>query len=179
MSDEIDSEVLEINGTSVRVKYFHDGDREPPWEDDGHGPVRKTAKRHREYGDKRPGERPLNQPDRNEYQFYYDWQAAVKEARKDGWNTEPYDAPNRVLRAVQSDFDFLRGYLSDQWHYVGIEVQLLDQDGEPVGDADSCWGFETWKDYHKEAARDMATMLVSSNHEDLRTMTGRQLELTL
>lgn len=140
----------EIDGYTV--VYYYDQDADAPWaSSEGHGPVRKSTQTHRRYGqgDKKPGERPLNRPDRNEYQFYYDWKEACRLSRKDVWNTEPYDAPNRVQRAVQADFDFLRGYLNDAWCYVGI---VVSKGGDEV---DACWGFETNQEYHRAAAREM------------------------
>ena len=127
-----DGDILERNGRQFRVNILDDDDREPPWDrSDGHGPVRKVNRSHcSQDAGKHPGERPMNSPDRNEYQFFYDWQAACKQARAEGWNTEPYDAPNRIARAVQADFEFLSGWVNDQWRYrseerrVGKECRL-------------------------------------------------------
>lgn len=166
MSLAIDTDTFEIKGIDVQVEYFDDPDMDPPWEnDDGRGKVRKTNSRHRDGdSDKRPGERPLNQPDRHAYQFHYDWKEATQRARKDGWNTEPYDAPCRVQRAVEADFQFIRAYLRQDWEYVGIVVKILDDDGAVIAE-DSCLGFETHKDYHKESAKEMAEALVDSYFE--------------
>lgn len=173
MKYPINTETIEHLGVTVRIEYFHDADAGMPWENsDGHGPVRKTTHRHgvnwSTNGDKRPGERPMNYPDRNEYQFYYDWQAAMRIAKRDGWNAEPYDAPNKALRAVQADFDFLRSFLNEEWGYVGIVCTVLDAEGEETTDADSCWGFETFKDYHLTAGKELAESLAESVHETKR-----------
>lgn len=150
-----------IDGFNVR--YVYDTDADMPWENsEGHGPVRKTRTPHwHRYSGKKPGERPLNKPDRGEYQYYYDWQAATKAARVDGWNTVLYDAPNRVQRAVQADFDFLRGYLREDWCYVGVVIE--DKDGNEL---DSVFGVETFKDYHREHAREMVATLKASQTEE-------------
>lgn len=170
MEYPIHTETIEHLGITVRIEYFHDADHGLPWEEcDGHGPVRKSNHRHgvnwSTNGDKQPGERPLNCPDRNEYQFYYDWQTAMKIAKRDGWNAEPYDAPNKALRAVQADFDFLRSFLNEEWCYVGIVCTVLDAEGEETTDADSCWGFETFKDYHLTAGKELAELLAQSVHD--------------
>ena len=170
MEYPFNSETIEHMGVTVRIEYFHDSDSGFPWEnDEGCGPVRKSNHRHgvnwSTNGDKKPGERPLNCPDRNEYQFYYDWKEAMKIAKRDGWNAAPYDAPNRALRAVQADFDFIRGFLNDDWHYVGIVCTVLDSDGDETTDADSCWGFETFKDYHLAAGKELAESLAESVHK--------------
>lgn len=166
MKYPIQTETIEHLGVTVRIEYFYDSDTEPPWENaEGHGPVRKSNYRHGQHSsDKKPGERPLNCPDRNEYQFYYDWQEAIKIAKRDEWNAEPFDAPNKALRAVQADFNFIRGYLNDEWQYVGIVCTVLDADGDETMDSDSCWGFETFKDYHETAGREMAETLAENVH---------------
>lgn len=139
-----------IHGLTVR--YVYDENAEMPWEmSDGHGPVRYSAKPHTEQqSNKHPGERPLNQPTRNERQYYYNWAEACKLARVDGWHCEPYDAPNRIQRAVQADFDYLRAYLRGDWQYIGVII--TDKDGKHI---DSMWGIESFNDHHKEHAREM------------------------
>ena len=151
--------MMEIKGVEVCIEYLDDSDSDPPWDNsDGHGPVRisRTVNytgRHT----KRPGERPMNSPCRNQYQYLYDWQEACRLARKDGWNTEPYDAPNQVARAVQADFDFLRGWINDDWRYVGVRVTIPGTSFE-----DSLWGVETYKDYHETCAKEQAEELVTA-----------------
>jgi len=133
------------------AKLYYDTDSGMPWDDcDCHGPVRRSNYPHGSSGDKRPGERPLNSPDRHEYQFYYDWQAACKKAREEGWNAEPYDAPNQVARAVEADYQFLRAFLRQDWYYVGIVIE--DAHGRML---DSVWGVESYKDYHLTMAQEM------------------------
>jgi hypothetical protein len=168
MECPFNTETIEHMGVTVRIEYFYDGDS-TPFDDDGHGSVRKSNHRHgvnwSTNGDKKPGERPLNCPDHNEYQFYYDWQQAMKIAKRDGWNATPYDAPNRALRAVHADFDFLRGFLNDEWHYAGIVCTVLDSAGDETNEADSCWGFETLNNYHETAGKSLAESLAESVHE--------------
>ena len=133
-----DGDTFERHGLTFHVRLLVDDDREPPWQrEEGHGPVRQCRSR----DDKRPGERILAGDHRNGY-WLYDWQAACRLARKDGWNAEPYGAPNRIERSVQADFDYLRRWLDDQWCYIGVVVELVDADGETVGD-ESLWGIES------------------------------------
>ena len=136
------------------VEFVHDADADAPWENcDGHGTVRKSRNVHVEgRSDKKPGERPLNCPDRNEYQFYYDWQEATQIAKRDGWNNATFDAPNRVQRAVQADFDYLRGWIYSNWVYVGVIVK--DDQGNTLN---SLWGVETLSDYHVEVAQELVS----------------------
>lgn len=158
-------QIFEHKGLTFRVQYEDDVSADYPWESsDGHGPVRKSAHAHGNHGSKAPGERPMNHAGRNEYQFYYDWAAACKLARADGWNVEPYGAPNRIARAVQADFDFLSGYVNGQWGYVGVNVELIeeDEDGEyQVLDTESLWGVETFKDYHETVGYGLADELAT------------------
>lgn len=151
-------DTIELNGRRYGVKFEYDYDADAPWDGcDGHGAVRQSNRAHAEgRSDKRPGERPLNHAGRNEYQFYYNWQGACELARTDGWNAEPYDAPGRILRAVQADFDYLRGYVNQDWQYVGVIVTLLDENGEETGESDALWSVETYEDYHHTVAAELA-----------------------
>lgn len=148
-------DTITLNGNTYTVRTEPDFDAGYPWENScGHGPVRESPYPHSAYGNtKRPGERPLNSPGSRETQYYYDWQAACKLARLDGWNVAPYDAPNRIQRAVQDDFDYLRGYLAGNWEYIGVIVESED------GDTESCWGVESDGDYAESIARDLAEEL--------------------
>ena len=75
---------IERNGRTFKVTIDRD-DMGPPWEEhDGHGPVSDWTTR-----DKRPGEMVLHQDGRS--RRYYDFAGAVVLARKDGWDTEPYN----------------------------------------------------------------------------------------
>lgn len=152
-------DTIEIDCYTFRVEFSQEDCPDFPWENsDCHGPVRKSTRHHIDgRSDKAPGERPLNSPDRNEYQFYYDWAEACRIAKRDVWNTQPFDAPNKVQRAVQADYDYLRRYLSGDWQYVFITVTC-----EETGDSDSIGMVETYNDYHCDMARDMAKDLAIS-----------------
>lgn len=141
------------------VKYLYDTDADAPWDNcTGRGPVRKSLSPHTEHrSDKRPGERPLNSPDRNEYQYYYDWQTACKEAKRDGWDAAPFGESHHVHRAVKADFAYLRGYVQNDWIYVGVCIE--DSNGNVL---DTLWGVETHKDYHRTCAREMVAACVDT-----------------
>lgn len=162
-----DGDRFEVAGLTFEVKFEHDFDSGRPWENaDGHGPVREVGYSH-DTGriSKRPGERILNHnPGRNDYIWAYDWAEACRLAKKDGWNAPPYDAPNRIERAVQADFDYLAGWVNDDWRYVGVVVTLLvpDEDGELVpyeGSLqfdDSLWGVDDAGEYATQVAHELA-----------------------
>ncbi len=167
MSYEFDSEKIKIDGYTLAIKYSYDEDCDAPWDnEDCHGPVRKSRNPHNEYkSDKRPGERPLNCATSREIQFYYDWQAAMQAAKTEGWNTEPFDAPNKAARAVQADYEYLRGFVNNDWIYCFIEVALLDDQGEELA-TDSIGWIETYKSYHKEHAQEMAESMVKTHKKE-------------
>jgi len=140
MSDAYRTETRESGTMSFRVEWVYDHDCDPPWDrEDGHGPVSDW-----EHRSKRPGEMILNS-DRGSHLFY-NFAEAVKLARKDGWNTAPYNWPSRGAQAhaaALADFDYLRRFCTDQWHYCGIVVTLLNADGEPDSVDASLWGIES------------------------------------
>lgn len=145
-------------GLTFQVEVVDDDDPRPPWNIfDGHGPVRHKWKYGRHVS-KRPGERILHVD--CDVVYLYDWQAACAKARKEGWNAKPYDAPNRIERVVQADFDYLRDYLRGEWYYVGVCVALMN-DGESLANR-SLWGIESNADkYIGEVARDLADDIIA------------------
>jgi hypothetical protein len=77
------SEEIKVRNARYLVQIERDDDYGAPWEnEDGHGPVTDWTTR-----DKCPGELVLNQ-DRRSYR-YYDFQAACRIARRDGWGFLP------------------------------------------------------------------------------------------
>lgn len=162
------------NGYTVKIEYFHDADAGAPWGNcDGHGNV--TCINTPYYGniEKKPGHVVLYRGNRNEYSYLYDFQAAIKTAKKEGWNAEPYTPENdtpgkRALRAVNADMKYLRGWCSDDWQYVYIVCTLLDSDGEETDITDSLCGVETYKDHHETEGADMARALVDGHIEGKR-----------
>lgn len=154
-----DGDTFTRGGRNFRISIHHDSDMGAPWDEhDGHGPVRQTGIGHSGHPEKRPGERVLHTNRRTAW--LYDWQAACKLARKDGWNAEPYDAPGRIERAVLADFKRLQGWLDGTWYWVGIEVTLLDADGDYV-DSASLWGIESdFGDYGQTVANELADELL-------------------
>lgn len=141
-----------------------DTDTPYPWEcEDGHGPVRSQAG---SSSPKRPGERYLDRTTRGGW--LYDWQAACKIARRDGWDDEPFGAPGRVQRAVQADFDRLRAYVCGGWGYVGVcvvpcdSMGVVDRSADPY--AHALWGIESdLTEYHAEVALELAFQCADAN----------------
>lgn len=142
-----------INNHQFIVEYHRDEYADAPWDwCDDNLPVRVSNKPHRaDCSDKRPGEIPLNRAGRNEYQFYVDWQAGLKLAKRDGWNTLEGEG---YFVAAQQNLDYLRAYVNEDWHYVIVKITSV-----VTGESDSLGMVETWKDYHREAAQEMAQAL--------------------
>jgi len=135
-SDAIHTITREHRGHTITINWFADFDHGTPWDhEDGHGPATEWERR-----DKRPGERVLSS-DRFGKRFY-DYAEAIKIAKRDGWDAEPYGtgtAGERAVRAVEADFARLQGWCEDRWHYVGFTCEI-----EGFEDYyNSCWGFES------------------------------------
>jgi hypothetical protein len=136
-------------GAYAIIKVIPDEDMGPPWkEHDGHGPVSGWENR-----DKKPGELILNE-NRGSKRFY-DFAEAVKIAKRDGWDTKPYGTGTkgeRAHRAAMADYESLRGWCNDDWHWIGVVVTLCTPEGE--FDA-SLWGIESEGDYWRDVAVDL------------------------
>ena len=139
-----DGDTFEHNGRNFRATFSIDDIQETPWEwADGHGVVSEWARR-----DKAPGERILA-TDGFRKQFY-DFAATMKIAKRDAWglgedalaalSERLGRAPTRgeiIAESVERDFNYLKDWCDDKWHYVCVCVDLLDEDGELTGDSDS------------------------------------------
>jgi hypothetical protein len=126
---------------TVTARIVHDEDSGAPWDnEDGHGPVSGWTSRK-----KRPGERILCE-DHGSYRLY-DVQEAIELAKRDGWDTKPYQtgtAGERAVRAVEADYRYLRGWCRDEWCYCGIVLSVTHtKTGIELEDnAASLWGIE-------------------------------------
>lgn len=135
MKDSIKTESIEHSGHTITINWFYDQDCEAPWEhEDGHGPVSEWTNR-----EKRPGERVLVQ-DRHSKR-YYDFAEAIKIAKRDGWDAPPYKTGTRAqqaARAVERDFEYLKGWCNDEWHWAGYQIEI-----EGMAYEDSLWGIDS------------------------------------
>lgn len=135
---------ITVAAVPFKVEIVTDEDMNPPWENsDGHGPVRRVERTGAGYGPPRKGEVRMNEPERGCDLFYYDWQAALAKALKDGWGginpvPEGLTRFQRAQRAVGEDFAYLCGWLRDDWHYVGVTVTHAASDS-----CASLWGIES------------------------------------
>jgi len=170
-----DGEVIEKHGYTFRVNFEQDDDQGPPWEnEDGHGPVSDWEER-----GKRPGEWVLNK----EYgsKRFYDAADAMRIAKRDGWGlsdeakgallaylirhnpkrgTGPLTPGEIRAEAVARDFDFLRRWCQDDWHYCGVIVTHIpdpDEDRAVATDyTHALWGIEDDQyEYLEQVAHDL------------------------
>lgn len=162
------TDTLEQCGVTVQIDYFYDHDTGVPWvENDGHGVIEKV---HQYYGTlhKKPGQKVMHY-DSGTY-WLYDFCETTKIAKRDGWGLPAAECngltKNQIIaKAVQNDFDFCRGWITDQWFYAGVICTVLDRDGEKTDITNSCWGFETFKEYHITSGIEMASYLAESTYK--------------
>jgi hypothetical protein len=153
---KIFQDTLEVDGCTFAVYFEEDCDTGPPWEEcDGHGPVSDWTTR-----DKHPGEMVLNQ-DRGSRRFY-DFAEACKIARREQWGGFEGTPRQRAAEAAMRDFEYLRAWCNDEWCYVGVIVELLDDAGDGTGIEESCWGVESDGDGWKSVATDLAHDIISA-----------------
>lgn len=152
------TDVTDKEGKRFRIEHHYDHDMEPPWESaEGHGVVSDWTRRN-----KRPGELILNRDGRGWCRFY-DFQASIKIARRDSWNSWnmlPTAAARgeELVRAVMMDFHYLRDWCQDKWHYMGIMVFPLTNEGDQLRSKQhSLWGIESESDssYFEEVTNEL------------------------
>lgn len=141
------------NGWKLVFTIEHDSDCGPPekeWE--GHGP---TEWVHRSLED---WESDWVLCWDGHSKLLYDVREARRIAKRDGWCMAKTDT--EIAEAVKSDFNHLFGYYNEHWWYVGITVELQDENGDTL-DEDSCWGYESnCMDYITSEARSWAAHMV-------------------
>ncbi len=155
------TDTFEHNGREFQVEFLPDDDSTPPQDRaDGHGTVSEWTTR-----GKAPCERVIAEDSAGycgstRSRRFYDVQEAMKIARRDGWDAEPYGgtAGQKAARAVAADFDFIRGWYADEWHYVGVVVTAkCPACGGFCGPSESLWGIESIADeYLVETALELA-----------------------
>jgi len=142
MSNVESKDTLIVDGVMFNVEIVTNEGSLVPWKmSDGHGPVRQISRN--PAIPKRPGERYLSERGVSSA-YLYDWQAAITIALRDHWGPGERAAshgltPHQVAAvAVQADFEYLRAWCNDEWHYVGIVVTH-----EASGAHRELWGIES------------------------------------
>jgi len=143
-------DVLDSEGRKFRIEHHYDTEYPNyPWEslyDFAHGPVSDWTKRA-----KRPGEWVLS-ADKHGYKRYYDFAQAMKIARADDWESIRHSYPAKLRgkqyeAAVTLDYERMRDWCNDKWHYMGITVTPLTEDGDELRSKEQgTWGIESDSD---------------------------------
>lgn len=164
MSEAFNTEKVDRNGITVRIEYFYDDTYRPePWKEYD---VNIYAKGRACYArdNKNPSEIYLKT--NGDTIWAYDIREAHKKALTEKWCTG-CDWANGLTkrqiaaRAVAENVEFWRDWLNDGWFYAGVVCTVLDEYGEETDTTESCWGFETFNDYHETAGREMAEGLIN------------------
>jgi len=147
---------IEVDGLLFGVELVPDECHGPPWkEEDGHGPVSEWTTRR-----KAPGERVLS--GRAGRHLYYDFEEACEIALREGWGGFSGTPKQRAALAAEADFQRLKAYCDDKWWYVGVVVELLDDDGDSMGlEKESLWGVESDGEYWRDVATELARELIA------------------
>ena len=182
MSQPYNTTTVERDGRAFRVDWRYDETRGPPeHESDGHGVIADVASNPETYGEGHDPEtddeldmeevvrhkmmRVLRRGStwRGEDWRVYDVWETMKQAKAEGWRSLKWEAehPNateeeKLMAAVDADFEFLAGWYNDDWHWCGITVRLLDEDGDPTTYDASLWGLSSDDDeYHDEVIAEL------------------------
>lgn len=160
MSDAYQTDTRVVCGRKVRIEWQYDQHSGEPWKEcDGSGPVSEW----RPKDSKKPGERELLRDGAS--RRFYDWEAAIKQARKEGWGLgiNGYTALMCELRrvptakqvrerAVKNNYEWLWDWCHDNWHWCGIVVIDIQSGVER-----SLWSIESTNEhgYHEEIITDL------------------------
>lgn len=151
------------------VTVSDDHDHGSPWDnEDGHGPVTGWTTRN-----KRPDELVLN-TDRGQKRFY-NFKEACAIALRDGWGCEGLDGTEtkrqKAAKAAIADFEYLRSWCANEWNYVGVEVTLLDSEGNQTEVSDSIYGIESHDDQVNYHAQNLVDDLAHGLHTRFEQVT--------
>ncbi|MBA0274424.1 hypothetical protein JY452_05470 [Stenotrophomonas maltophilia] len=165
-------DTIELHGLTFKVEHIPDPDAGAPWENnDTLGTVSGWECRDHYRGGKRPGERILNKGDRHRYRFY-DYAGAVAKGRREGM-TGP-----EAAEAADREFEWLRAWCEDRWSYIGVQVTLLDAEGNDTEHSDALWGVDDDGDYAKTVANDLALEIGARvNWDDVIEVPARTIVL--
>lgn len=153
-------QTTERDGFTLTARIEPDPYMGPPWQEhDGHGPVSDWTRRA-----KAPGELVLCS-DRGSH-CYYDYAGACEIALRDGWGAPGASGTprQRAAMAARADYERLRDWCEDRWHWVGVVVEA-SRAGVKLGHA-SLWGIESDAgDYLADVAAGLADEAIADAAE--------------
>lgn len=164
------NDTIELNGRTYAVRVEFDDAMGAPWEEqDGHGIVSDWTTR-----DKRAGELILA-TDRQAHRFY-DVPATLDKASAEGWGLGDEQHATLTAKlgraptarevkeeAVRLDYEYLRAWCNDEWHWVYIVVTAPDGEFDTLGGVAS-----NDTDYIAECTQEMAAQLEDA-YQDRQT----------
>ena len=178
--DEFHRETLTHKGHTFNVAHIYDRDHGEPWkENDGHGVITDWI----DPADAPKGARALSFDNGSTHHTrFYDWAASIKLARADKWGLPDNELaalattlgrkPTKAdiaAEAVRRDYEYLRGWCADEWHYCGVVVTLDGTDIER-----SLWGIESNATEHLGiVARELADDLIAEAGSELDSQIER------
>lgn len=167
----VNTEIIEVDDRQFLVSVFEDRDASPPWEhEEGHGDIRYVE-------DGKPmyrGEVVLH--DEHRGRWVYDFGGAIVKAAREKWGIDASRKARLIAKlgkkptrsqinaeAVRDDMDRMRGYLTGDWSYVGVCVQIIGPDNSPLGNlaSNSVWGIESDGDYWLEVSIELAQEILA------------------
>lgn len=149
MKTYYDGQIVTVGARSYRINFENDLDSGAPWkEEDGHGVISEWTTR-----DKRPSELVLCVDGRSKR--YYDVSETIRIAKRDGWglgndqmkvlSEKLGRAPTQketTAEAVRLDYEHLRGWCNDEWHWCGVIVTDVTADEDAENDyGHAVWGY--------------------------------------
>ena len=80
------------------------------------------------------------------------------------------------MRYTEQSFDFFNGWYNEEWHFIGIGVTPLDEEGNPEPDyAESIWGVEYR--HNNDLTEYIDDLIAESNWNRRRSQNEGQLEI--
>lgn len=162
---------LELDGFTLTATIQHDDTMGAPWDEhDGHGDVTKWTRA----DTKGPGDRMLCRD--GHLARFYDFAGAVRKARREGWRAPGCTggtARQVAARAAEHDFNVLRAWCANEWHWCGVVVEV-EREGVKLGRA-SLWGIEDANYPGSDGAYlvDTASELIDEALDDARATLAR------
>ena len=179
MNNTYNTETREIDGRKYRIEWdYDDTSGRPEAESDGHGITLELNFDPADFGeDHDPEDGELDMEEvvrhkmmrvlhhgstwRNDPWRVYDVWETMKVAKWDGWgvaNPAGLTPDEIIAKAIDNDFNYLKGWYNDDWHWCGITVMLLDEEGDPTGDEASLWGLcSDDAERHEEVIADLVS----------------------
>ena len=162
MSDWYEIDTFKMGRRQFRAYTQHDSDI-TPWEhtdDYRNGVVSDWVQREPE-----PHERVLSK-DRDSRRLF-DGKQYIKNAIADGCT------PKQAAEQLERAFHSVKDWCEDRWHYVGVRVRQIDEDGEDIEPPqcvnESVWGIEDSDDaYIREVAREIADEIIGALEDEAK-----------